>query len=126
VVAAVAALVGHHQLDVLAESQRAIRGLDIDVTWRPAASWTVWLGHTLSDGEVTSAPAQPDLLGKQLAQAPRDRTSAILTLDDPRLATIVGQVRYLGSQFGDDQNTGRSAPWSCSMPRRGERPTDAG
>jgi outer membrane receptor protein involved in Fe transport len=82
-----------------------IRGFDVDVSWRPAAAWTVRLGHTFSDGQVTSAPAQPDLVGKQLAQAPRNRTSAIVTFDDPRLATVVGQVRYLGSQFEDDQNT---------------------
>jgi len=82
-----------------------IRGVDIDVTWRPAAAWTVRVGHTISDGEVTSAPAQPDLVGKQLAQSPRNRTSAVVTFDDPRLVTITAQARYLGSQFEDDQNT---------------------
>ncbi len=82
-----------------------VAGLDLDLAWRPAVSWALRIGHTFSDGSVTAAPAQPDLVGKRLAQAPRHRTVAGMTYDSDRIATITGQVRYLGRQFEDDLNT---------------------
>ena len=82
-----------------------IYGLDLDLSWRPGAAWTVRVGHTFSDAHVTAAPAQPDLIGKRLAQDPRHRTVAAVTYDRARLATIGAQVRYLGRQFEDDLNT---------------------
>ncbi|TMQ04109.1 MAG: TonB-dependent receptor [Deltaproteobacteria bacterium] len=82
-----------------------VLGLDLDLVWRPDAAWTVRLGHTFSDARVVEAPAQPDLVGKRLAQDPRHRTSVIVSYEIERLATLVGQVRYLGTQFEDDLNT---------------------
>jgi outer membrane receptor protein involved in Fe transport len=82
-----------------------IVGLDLDLAWRPAPEWTVRLAHTFSSGHVTSAPAQPELVGKRLAQDPRNRSTAIVTYDNERIATLVAEVRYLGSQFEDDLNT---------------------
>jgi len=82
-----------------------ILGLDLDLTWRATDAWTFRLAHTFSDAHVTEAPAQPDLVGKRLAQDPRQRTSAAVTYDDPRFATVVAQARYLGRQFEDDLNT---------------------
>jgi iron complex outermembrane receptor protein len=82
-----------------------ILGLDLELLWRPSASWTVHVGHTFSDSHVTAAPAQPNLIDKRLAQAPRNRTTAAVTYDHERIATIGAQVRYLGRQFEDDLNT---------------------
>jgi outer membrane receptor protein involved in Fe transport len=82
-----------------------IAGLDVDLTWRPAAAWTVRLAHTFSNGYVRTAPAQPDLVGKRLAQDPHHRTAGIVSYDDPRLATLTAEARYLGPQFEDDLNT---------------------
>ncbi|MGH9885224.1 MAG: TonB-dependent receptor, partial [bacterium] len=82
-----------------------ILGVDIDVAWRPAPAWTVRVGHMFSDAKVTEAPAQPDLVGKRLAQDPRNRTTAAVTFADAHIATISGEVRYLGRQYEDDQNT---------------------
>jgi outer membrane receptor protein involved in Fe transport len=82
-----------------------ILGFDADLTWRPAAAWTVRVAHTFSDGYVRSAPAQPDLVGKRLAQDPHHRTAAIVSYDDPQIATLTVDARYLGTQFEDDQNT---------------------
>ena len=82
-----------------------ILGVDLDLAWRPSEAWTVRVAHTFSDGHVTEAPAQPDLVGKRLAQDPHHRTTAAITFDDDRIATIVGQARYLGPQFEDDLNT---------------------
>jgi len=82
-----------------------IYGLELDLSWRPADAWIVRLGHTFSDGHVTAAPAQPELVGKRLAQDPQHRTTAAVTYDDARIATIGAQARYLGRQFEDDLNT---------------------
>ncbi len=82
-----------------------ILGLDLDLTWRPAEAWTVRVAHTFSDGYVRTAPAQPDLVGKRLAQDPHNRSAAIVSYDSPRIATLTAEMRYLGPQFEDDQNT---------------------
>jgi iron complex outermembrane receptor protein len=75
------------------------------VAWRPGAAWTLRLGHMFSDAKVTEAPAQPDLAGKRLAQDPRNRTTAAVTYSSAQIATITGEVRYLGRQYEDDLNT---------------------
>jgi outer membrane receptor protein involved in Fe transport len=85
--------------------QARVLGLDLDLAWRPGASWTVRVAHTFSDGHVTAAPAHPDLAGKRLAQAPKHRTTVAMTYDRARIATLSVQVRYLGRQFEDDLNT---------------------
>src|SRR5262249_5164787 len=82
-----------------------IAGVDLDIAWRPAEAWTVRVGHMFSDTKVTSAPAQPELVGKRLAQYPRNRTVAAVTFDSPDIATIMAEARYLGRQFEDDLNT---------------------
>jgi outer membrane receptor protein involved in Fe transport len=82
-----------------------IYGLDLDLSWRPSAAWTVRVGDTFSDAHVTSAPAQPALVGKRLAQDPHHRAVAAVSYDSERLATITAQARYLGPQFEDDLNT---------------------
>jgi iron complex outermembrane receptor protein len=82
-----------------------IAGVDLDVAWRPAAPWTVRFGYMFSDAKVTAAPAQPELVGKRLAQDPRHRATAAVTFDDARIAAISAEARYLGRQFEDDLNT---------------------
>ena len=82
-----------------------ILGVDLDLAWRPSEAWTVRVAHTFSDGHVTTAPAQPELVGKRLAQDPHHRTTAAVTFSDARIATLVGEVRYLGPMFEDDLNT---------------------
>jgi outer membrane receptor protein involved in Fe transport len=82
-----------------------IFGLDLDLSWRPSDAWLVRVDHMFSDAHVTEAPAQPNLVGKRLAQDPHHRTTAAVSYDSPRLATLMAQVRYLGPQFEDDLNT---------------------
>ena len=82
-----------------------IFGLDLDLTWRPSDAWWVRVAHTFSDAHVIEAPAQPNLVGKRLAQDPHHRTTAQASYDRPWLGTVMAQVRYLGPQFEDDLNT---------------------
>ncbi|HET9619843.1 MAG TPA: TonB-dependent receptor [Kofleriaceae bacterium] len=85
--------------------QTRIFGLDLDLAWRPSEAWTVRIAHTFTDGKVSKAPAQPDLVGNRLAQDPRNRTTATLTFHDPRIATLMASAQYLDRMFEDDQNT---------------------
>ena len=85
--------------------QARIRGIEAEVGWRIARAWLATAAYTFVDSEVTEAPGQPQLLGKDLPQDPRHRASASLAFDDPRLLAAVVQVRVLGRQYEDDLNT---------------------
>jgi outer membrane receptor protein involved in Fe transport len=81
-----------------------IRGVEADAGWRFARGWTANAAWTFVDPTITSAPGQPQLVGKQLPQDPRHRASLSLAFDDPSLVTANAQLRYLGSRSEDDLN----------------------
>jgi len=81
-----------------------IRGIEAEVGWRLAGRWFATAAYTLADSEVTSAPGQPQLVGKDLLQDPRHRASASLAFQDPRLLSAAVQLRYVGRQYEDDVN----------------------
>jgi len=81
-----------------------ILGVDLDFTWRVTDAWTARVTHAFSDGEVTAAPAQMELVGKRLAQDPHHRTLVALGYA-VRGASVGAQLRYFGRQFEDDLNT---------------------
>jgi outer membrane receptor protein involved in Fe transport len=82
-----------------------VRGLELELVWRPQDAWTVHVAHTFSDAQVIEAPTQPELVGKRLAQDPRHRTTAAVSYHDPQIATLTGEIRYLDRMFEDDLNT---------------------
>jgi outer membrane receptor protein involved in Fe transport len=82
-----------------------IQGLEADGSWGFAPSWTVSGAYTLADAQVTAAPGQAQLVGKQLPQAPRHLARLAVDFDDPRVLTGSVQLRYLGKQYEDDVNT---------------------
>jgi iron complex outermembrane receptor protein len=84
--------------------QARVRGVEASVDWRLARQWTALLAYTFVDPTVTRAPGQPELVGKELAQDPRHRGTAILTFDDPALFTATVQLRVTGPQYEDDLN----------------------
>ena len=84
-----------------------VRGIDSEASWRPAKAWLATVAYSFAATEVTSSALYPQLVGAELAQMPRQRGSALLTFDDPRIATLTGAVRYLGRSFEDDRNTVR-------------------
>jgi len=82
-----------------------IQGLEFDGSWAFARQWSASLAYTLAKTEVTEAPGQPQLLGKQLPQAPEDQARFSLSFDEPGLLTANLQVRYVGKQYENDINT---------------------
>jgi outer membrane receptor protein involved in Fe transport len=82
-----------------------IQGFEFDGSWAFAQQWSASLAYTLAKTEVTEAPGQPQLLGKQLPQAPEDQARISLSFDEPGLLTASLQVRYVGKQYENDVNT---------------------
>ncbi|HZI14473.1 MAG TPA: TonB-dependent receptor, partial [Myxococcus sp.] len=73
-----------------------VRGVEANLDWRLSRRWTALLAYTFVDPIVTAAPGQPELVGKQLAQDPRHRGTAIVTFDEPSLVTATVQLRVTG------------------------------
>ncbi len=84
--------------------QARVRGVETSLDWRLSRQWTALLAYTFVDPTVTLAPGQPELVGKQLAQDPRHRGTAIVTFDEPSLFTATVQLRVTGPQYEDDLN----------------------
>jgi iron complex outermembrane receptor protein len=81
-----------------------IRGLEASLDLRPAAFLTASLAYTLVDARVTAAAAQPELLGKRLAQDPVHRARIAVGLEHPRGFALGIAARLQSGQFEDDLN----------------------
>ncbi|HYI02044.1 TonB-dependent receptor plug domain-containing protein, partial [Hyalangium sp.] len=56
-----------------------VRGVETGVDWRVSRQWTAVLAYTFVDSEVREAPGALELVGKQLAQDPAHRGTAVVT-----------------------------------------------
>jgi outer membrane receptor protein involved in Fe transport len=88
----------------------AVTGVVIEASWRPAKPWLATVEYTFATSTITDAGAMAqlargDVVGKRLALTPRNRATATLTYDNPRIVTVTGAVRYVGRQFADAENT---------------------
>ncbi len=82
-----------------------IRGIEAELEYRLDAQWAISGSYLFSDTEVLSAPNQPQLAGKRIAQVPQHRLSLKLTYINPALVNVSVQGRYIGDQFEDDLNS---------------------
>jgi iron complex outermembrane receptor protein len=82
-----------------------IRGVEASASWTFLRRWSLGASYTYAENEITDAPGQQLLVGKRLPQDPVNVASASMTWSDPRLLTASAQLRYLGKQYEDDQNT---------------------
>jgi outer membrane receptor protein involved in Fe transport len=82
-----------------------ILGIEAELEYRLAAQWAVSGSYLFSETEVLSAPNQPQLEGKRIAQVPQHRLSLKLTYTNPALVNVSVQGRYIGDQFEDDINS---------------------
>jgi outer membrane receptor protein involved in Fe transport len=74
-----------------------VTGVETEASWRPAKAWLATVSYTFAHSVMAD--------GKALAQAPRQRASAQLTFDSPRLVSVTGALRYVGRQYVDTSNT---------------------
>jgi iron complex outermembrane recepter protein len=82
-----------------------IRGVETSASWTFLRRWSLGAAYTYAENEITDAPGQPQLVGKRLPQDPLHVASVSLAYADPRWASALAQVRYLGRQYEDDVNT---------------------
>ena len=85
-------------------------GVDAAASWRLAKPWLASIAYTYTATRIHDGGAYAEVAGNQLAHTPRHRATAMLSFDEPRVATITGFVRYAGSRFDDARNQAALAP----------------
>ena len=87
-------------------------GVEAGAQWRIAKPWLAGIGYQYAATRVTDGGAHPELAGRELAQTPRHRATAVLSFDEPKLVTLTGAVRYVDRHYEDDRNTIAVAPYA--------------
>jgi len=82
-----------------------IRGIEVELEYRPNALWVMSGSYLFNDTEVLNAPNQPQLEGNQIAQVPEHRFTLILSYSNPDILNATIEGRYVGEQFEDDLNS---------------------
>jgi outer membrane receptor protein involved in Fe transport len=81
-----------------------VYGTELSVKWQPVPSLTLDASYLNDDTSVQRAAIAPALVGKQLAQVPRNSAAFGANWRGPGGLTLTPRVRWLGPQFEDDQN----------------------
>jgi outer membrane receptor protein involved in Fe transport len=82
-----------------------IRGIEAELEYRPHRQWTLSGSYLYNHTEVVSAPNQPELEGKRIAQVPRHQFTWKVGYTNPALINFYVQGRLAGDQFEDDLNS---------------------
>lgn len=82
-----------------------IRGIEAELEYRPHPSWIFSGSYLFNDTDVLSAPGQPELEGKRIAQVPKHQFTLKLGYTNPALINFYVQGRFVGDQFEDDINS---------------------
>ncbi|HTL67802.1 MAG TPA: TonB-dependent receptor [Lacunisphaera sp.] len=81
-----------------------VRGLELSAHWQPAANLGFDAAFLYDDASVQSAAVAPALVGKRLAQVPRQSATLGAMWRVPGGFTFTPRLRWLGRQFEDDEN----------------------
>lgn len=81
-----------------------IRGLESELELRPNPWWSVSASYLHSDAEVRSATNQPEVVGRRIAQVPRNQVVVRLAHTRPERLSVSLQGRWIDDQFEDDLN----------------------
>lgn len=81
-----------------------IRGIEAELEYRPYLHWALSGSYLYNHTEVVSAPNQPELEGKRIAQVPKHQFTLKLGYTNPALVNVSVQGRFIGDQFEDDLN----------------------
>ncbi len=82
-----------------------IRGIEAELEYRPYRQWALSGSYLYNHTEVLSAPNQPELEGKRIAQVPRHQFTLKLGYTNPAIVNFYVQGRFVGDQFEDDINS---------------------
>jgi outer membrane receptor protein involved in Fe transport len=82
-----------------------IRGVQSDVDYRVGSSWRVSGAYVYEEAKVTDGDlANAALVGKFLAQVPKQRGTLQIAYSNPKYASVALGIQFIGLQYNDDQN----------------------
>ena len=81
-----------------------VRGLELSAGWRANETLRFNAEALISDASVLRATQSPALAGKRIAQVPRHSATLGATWRTARGLTFTPRLRWIGSQFEDDEN----------------------
>jgi len=82
----------------------ATSGLDLEAEVRAGSHWRMVLQGNLLDTEIVSAPADPEIEGNRLIDAPNAGASFTAYYRHPRFLGAMLRARYRGSRYDDTEN----------------------
>lgn len=93
--------VGRQRLNL---DRTRVRGLELSARWTPLAALTLNADYLYNDATVRRASIAPSLVGKRLAQVPRESAALSATWRAPAGITLTPRIRWIFRQFEDDEN----------------------
>lgn len=87
-----------------------VNGLELTAEWRPLPGLRLHADSLLSEARVRRAAVRPVLEGLRLAQTPKVTATTGIDWQAGRSWTVAANLRYLGRQFEDDENSLPLAP----------------
>ena len=81
-----------------------IQGIQLDAESRVGEWLTISGAYLFNQAKVTENPADPTLVGKYLAQVPKNRGSFQVAYTDPKYVNLGLAVQFIGRQFDDEAN----------------------
>jgi len=81
-----------------------IRGFEAEAAYRLPWNLSLTASYLYTEATVTDNPAEPDLVGKRLAQVPWQTATVGVQYTNPALFNVLVQWRYVGNQFEDADN----------------------
>jgi outer membrane receptor protein involved in Fe transport len=82
-----------------------VRGIELGARWEISSGLRLDVSYLLNDSDVITAANAPVLVGKRLAQVPRDTLSAGFFWRAPAAIKVSSRLRWVSAQFEDDENT---------------------
>ena len=82
-----------------------VRGVDLGARFEVSPALRVDVSYLLNDSDVIAAANAPVLIGKRLAQGPRNTLSAGIFWRAPSSIKVSSRLRWVSAQFEDDENT---------------------
>lgn len=93
--------VGRQRLNL---ERTRVQGLELSARWYPTKTLTVTGDYLYNDATVRRTALAPGLVGKRVAQVPRDSAALGAHWRAPRGFTVTPRLRWIGKQFEDDEN----------------------
>jgi len=81
-----------------------VQGLELSAKWQPVPSLSLTADYLANDATVRATALAPALVGKRLAQVPRQSAAFGASWQPVKKFTLTPRVRALDRQFEDDEN----------------------